>query len=214
MRTRALVTATFLGALLAAAPAAPIRAEGGPDGAAGGGSPAVEDAVPIRSGDGLLTPGQAAPDFTLSDAGGHPVRLSDLRGKPLVVYFYPMDDTPGCTKEACAFRDDAAHYDSLGVRVVGISTDSPASHRAFAAKHDLPFTLLADTTGAVIQLYGTGVQIEQGGTKRWIANRVTYLLDADGVIRHVWPRVNPIGHSEEILAAWKRLAPRQVKERG
>ncbi len=138
--------------------------------------------------------------------------LKDLRGKaPVVLYFYPMDDTPGCTKEACAFRDDAARYDSLGVRVIGVSTDDPASHRAFAAKHKLPFTLLADTTGTVVQLYGTGVEIEQRGAKRWIANRVTYLIDAGGAIRQVWPRVNPVGHSVEILAAWTKLPPATVK---
>jgi thioredoxin-dependent peroxiredoxin len=159
----------------------------------------------------LLAVGDAAPDFTLTDGAGRSVRLLDLRGKPIVLYFYPMDDTPGCTKEACAFRDDAARYDSLGIRVIGVSTDDPRSHRAFAAKHKLPFTLLADTLGTVVRLYRTGVEIEQGGNKRWIANRVTYLIDAEGFIRQVWPRVQPVGHSAEILAALAKLPPGAVK---
>lgn len=160
-----------------------------------------------RGGDGLLLPGSYAPDFTLQDQDGRTVRLMDRRGASLVLYFYPMDDTPGCTKEACSFRDTQATYDSLRVSVIGVSTDDRRSHRAFAAKHDLGFPLLADTTGHVSRLYGCGVEIEQQGSKRWIASRVTYLIDAEGIIRKVWPKVNPTGHAEEILPAIAALPP-------
>lgn len=204
MRVRTIVAASLMGVVLA-----------GTGAAAGSRAPAASEASGSfiagsadslrRTGDGLLAVGQPAPDFTLADANGREVRLSALRGKPLVLYFYPMDETPGCTKEACAFRDDAGRYDSLGIRVLGVSTDDPRSHRIFAAKHQLPFTLLADTLGTVVRLYGTGVEVDQGGRKRWIANRVTYLIDAEGNIRQVWPRVNPVGHSEEILSAWQGL---------
>jgi peroxiredoxin Q/BCP len=213
MRNRSIARTALLGLLLTAA-GSPARAADTQPGGNGGGTPGAAPEVKLnRTEDGLLAVGQSAPDFTLADATGHPVRLNDLRGTPVVLYFYPMDDTPGCTKEACAFRDDAARYDSLGVRVIGVSTDDPASHRAFATKHKLPFTLLADTTGAVVRLYGTGVEIEQRGSKRWIANRVTYLIDAGGAIRQVWPRVNPVGHSMEILAAWAKLPPTTLKGR-
>lgn len=193
---------------LLGAPGSPGRAADQPPSAApapGKGNPEAPQPEP------LLAVGAEAPDFTLADAAGRPIRLKDLRGRPVVLYFYPMDDTPGCTKEACAFRDDAARYDSLGVRVVGVSTDDPRSHRAFAEKHKLPFTLLADTLGTVVRLYRTGVEIEQAGTKRWIARRVTYLIDAGGTIRQVWPMVNPVGHSEEILAAYAKLSPGKLK---
>jgi thioredoxin-dependent peroxiredoxin len=204
VQLRTIAAAALMGLVLAGA-GAPARS-GQPVPAGMSGSAAAGSADSLRrTGDGLLAVDQLAPDFTLSDATGKSTRLSGLRGQPLVLYFYPMDDTPGCTKEACAFRDDAARYDSLGIRVLGVSTDDPRSHRAFAAKHRLPFTLLADTLGTVVRLYGTGVEVEQGGRKRWIANRVTYLVDADGFIRQVWPRVNPVGHSEEILSAWQRL---------
>lgn len=166
---------------------------------------ATPDTVGMRSADGFISVGRAAPAFTLPDGTGREFRLADFRGRPLVLYFYPMDDTPGCTKEACSFRDDSKAFDSLGVRVVGVSADDPASHRAFAAKYRLGFTLLSDTTGAVLRLYGAGVEIDQRDVKRVIAKRITYLIDKDGIVRHVWPKVNPVGHSAEILASWQGL---------
>lgn len=164
-----------------------------------------------RGDDGLLLPGSPAPDFTLSDQRGSAVRLADLRGAPIVLYFYPMDDTPGCIKEACSFRDEMGSYDSLGVRVLGVSTDDRRSHQAFAAKYGLNFPLLADTTGGVSRLFGCGVEIEQQGRKRWIAGRVTYLIDAEGMIRRVWPKVNPVGHAAEILEAMENLEADPLK---
>jgi peroxiredoxin Q/BCP len=150
---------------------------------------------------GLLRVGTPAPRFALPRGDGTPVRLEELLGHPIVLYFYPMDDTPGCTKEACAFRDDHAVFDSLGIRVVGISTDDPASHLSFAEKYRLPFLLLSDTDGKVSSLYGVAVEHEREGRKRAVARRVTYLLDAKGVVRRVYSRVDPAGHSAEILAA-------------
>ena len=212
MRNRLTIGVMVLGLLLVGPAALAARVEDDLDGGAVGGSDAQSGRTSLnRTTDGLVAVGQPAPEFTLPDAAGRAVSLKTFRGRPLVLYFYPMDDSPGCIKEACAFRDDRARYDSLGVRVVGVSTDDPASHRAFAAKHELPFTLLADTTGTVVQLYGTGAAVEQEGSKRWIAKRVTYLIDAEGVIRQVWPRVNPVGHSDQILAAWEQLAPRKVR---
>ncbi len=135
------------------------------------------------------------------------VRLKDLLDRPLVLYFYPMDETPGCTAEACAFRDDTKQFDSLGVRVVGISTDGAASHRSFAARHKLPFTLLSDTLATVSRAYGVAFDIEVSGSKRTIARRVTFLLDRAGVVRHVWPKVDPAGSSTEVLTALRKLMP-------
>jgi peroxiredoxin Q/BCP len=124
--------------------------------------------------------GDRAPEFSLSDASGHSFRLADLRGKkPVVLYFYPKDDTPGCTKEACGFRDQYEEFQKLGAEVVGISSDSSASHQRFAAKHQLPFTLLADEGGAVRRLYGVPA------TLGLLPGRVTFVIDREGVVRHV-----------------------------
>jgi thioredoxin-dependent peroxiredoxin len=161
----------------------------------------------LRTPDGLVAVGAIAPDFELADASGKIVRLKDLLGRPLVLYFYPMDETPGCTTEACAFRDDAKGFDSLGVRVVGISTDGTASHLAFAARHKLPFTLLSDTLATVSRAYGVAFDIEVSGSKRTIARRVTFLIDRSGTVRHVWPKVDPAGSSVEVLAALRKLLP-------
>jgi peroxiredoxin Q/BCP len=123
--------------------------------------------------------GEQAPDFALSDAHGRTVRLSELRGKPVVLYFYPKDDTPGCTKEACGFRDQYEEFQRLGAEVLGVSSDSSASHQRFAAKHRLPFTLLADQGGAVRRLYGVPA------TLGLLPGRVTFVIDRQGVVRHV-----------------------------
>ncbi len=147
----------------------------------------------------LLEPGAMAPDFELPDSTGASVRLSALRGNPVVIYFYPKDDTNVCTKQACAFRDRLAEFDSIGARILGISDDSPASHAKFAAKYALPFTLLSDKGGAVRKLYGVH--------KRFgvIPGRVTYVIGADGRIRRVYSALSESSqHVEEALRALTR----------
>lgn len=143
-------------------------------------------------GEGLLAVGAQAPDFTLRDAKGTELKLSDYRGKQVVVYFYPKDDTPGCTKEACAFRDSYAKYDAAGIRVVGISQDTEDCHATFRAKHKLPFPLAADADGSISK--GFGVKSTLG-----MSSRVTFLLDKNGKVAHVWPDVSPAGHAEDVL---------------
>ncbi|HEY4088067.1 MAG TPA: peroxiredoxin [Bryobacteraceae bacterium] len=147
----------------------------------------------------LLEPGSTAPDFELPDSTGAPVRLSALRGQPVVIYFYPKDDTTVCTKQACAFRDKLAEFESIGARVLGISDDSIASHAKFVAKYALPFTLLSDKGGAVRKLYG--VQKRFGV----IPGRATYVIDADGRIRHVYSALSESNqHVEEALRVLTR----------
>ena len=134
----------------------------------------------LGGGEPGVKPGERAPDFSLPDAEGRSFRLSERRGKsPVVLYFYPKDDTPGCTREACGFRDQYEDFQRLGAEVVGVSSDSSASHQRFAAKHRLPFTLLSDAGGAVRRLYGIPSSLGL------IPGRVTFVIDRDGVVRHV-----------------------------
>ncbi len=135
-----------------------------------------------------------APSFALSDQDGIRRSLDEFHGKVVVLYFYPKDATPGCTREACAFRDAWARLEAAGVQVLGVSTDDVASHRAFAAEHDLPFPLLADTDGAVARAYGVS-------TPMGMAARTTFLIDGEGVVRRVWEDVDPAVHVDEVLAA-------------
>lgn len=142
-----------------------------------------------------LSEGQPATDFTLPDADGKPVTLSDLRGGWVVVYFYPKDDTPGCTAESCAFRDNYEDFVDAGATVVGISSDSPESHRAFAAKHNLPFTLLSDGGGSVRKQWGIG------RTLGLIPGRVTFVIDPEGVVRKRFSsQFKATAHQAEALA--------------
>jgi peroxiredoxin Q/BCP len=140
-----------------------------------------------------------APDFELLDENENLHRLSDYRGQTILVYFYPKDDTPGCTTEACNFRDDYSSYLDAGVVILGISPDTPQMHTKFKTKYDLPFTLLADTDHQVCELY------EVWGPKKFMGreyegvHRTTYLIDADGVIQHVFENVKPAEHSADIL---------------
>lgn len=157
-------------------------------GAVAGGAQAVA-AAPA-----LLAPGAPAPTFSATAHDGSTVDLAKLRGRPVVLYFYPMDDTPGCTKEAWSFRDAWARYSKAGVTVIGVSTDDNKSHRSFAEKHQLPFRLVPDSDGRIAGLYG--VPVTNGH-----ASRITYLIDAKGKVAKVWPQVNPEGHADEILAA-------------
>lgn len=148
----------------------------------------------------LLVPGDKAPDFTLTATDGSNVTLSDLRGRRVLLYFYPRDDTPGCTIEACGFRDNLDELTARGVDVYGINDDDVGSHQRFATKYDLNFPLLADTDHGVIEAYGAWVQKEIRGRSVKCADRVTYLVDPDGDVEHVWPAVDPNVHADEIVA--------------
>jgi peroxiredoxin Q/BCP len=167
-----------------------------------------EGSKPIeRTPDRLVAVGSPAPDFSLPDASGKQRRLKELLDRPLVLYFYPADFTSGCTTEACSFRDDSPRYDSLGVRVVGISVDDPASHAKFTATHQLPFLLLSDPTGLVAELYGCAMQFKRSNEVKPVARRVTYLIDGKGIVRKVWPKVDPSTNSTEVLAAIAEIFP-------
>jgi thioredoxin-dependent peroxiredoxin len=146
----------------------------------------------------MLRVGDRAPDFTLQSDTGDAIRLSSLRGRPVVLYWYPRDDTPGCTREACSFRDAYAEFSGAGVVVLGVSTDSHESHQAFRSKYTLPFPLLSDPDHRVAEQYGVWRRRFGIGPQR--IRRVTFLIDADGIIRRIWPRViNPQAHAGEIL---------------
>jgi peroxiredoxin Q/BCP len=152
-----------------------------------------------------LSAGDKAPDFTLPDQDGKEHILSNYKGSPVVLYFYPKDQTSGCTKEACAFRDDYSAYQEAGVTILGVSPDSSKSHTNFIAKHDLPFTLLADTEREVLKLYGAWGLKKMYGREYEGVLRTTYLIGADGRIAKVYEKVKPAAHSKEILADLKEL---------
>lgn len=149
--------------------------------------------------------GSKAPDFTLPADDGSRVNLSKLRGKPVVLYFYPRDDTPGCTREACAFRDRKAELAKLKATVLGISTDDVASHQEFRQKYALNFPLLADTQHKVADKYGAWRQRVRFGKKSMGIQRSTFLIDAAGVVRKVWKKVKVDGHDEQVIAAVEEL---------
>jgi thioredoxin-dependent peroxiredoxin len=148
-----------------------------------------------------LKAGDAAPEFSAATNGGGTVSLADFKGKNVVLYFYPRDDTPGCTKEACAFRDHFADFKKRGAAVLGVSTDPVKSHDKFAAKFKLPFTLLADEDKKIVQAYGVWGEKRFMGRKYLGTNRVTFLIGPDGRIKHIWPEVKPDEHAAEVLAA-------------
>jgi peroxiredoxin Q/BCP len=150
----------------------------------------------------MLKEGDAAPDFEVSDAEGNPVKLSDLRGRKVVLYFYPKDDTPGCTKEACSFRDGFAEFQRRGIEVLGVSTDDEKSHRKFAEKYSLPFTLLADTEHRVADLYGVYGEKQFMGRKYMGVARKTFLIDEEGRLRKVFEQVKVDEHADEVLKAF------------
>jgi thioredoxin-dependent peroxiredoxin len=151
----------------------------------------------------MLQAGEPAPDFTARDAQGHQVKLSDLRGQNVVLYFYPKDDTPGCTKEACSFRDANDIYQQEGIKVLGVSLDDEASHQAFAAKYKLPFTLLADTDHSVADAYGVYGEKNFAGKSYMGVSRKTFLIDKEGKIKKVFDKVNVEQHADEVLAAFR-----------
>jgi peroxiredoxin Q/BCP len=149
----------------------------------------------------MATVGDPAPDFELEDQDGNPVKLSDLRGSPVVLYFYPKADTPGCTTQACGIRDRSGEYEQLGARVLGVSPDKPAKLRKFADKYDLPFTLLADTEHKIADAYGAWVEKSMYGRKYWGNARTTFVIGADGKIARVFPKVSPKTHDDVVLEA-------------
>ncbi len=153
-----------------------------------------------------LKPGDPAPDFDLPSDSGERVRLRDLRGKRVVLYFYPKDDTPGCTTEACSFRDAWSELQRRGIVVLGVSKDSPKSHVRFKEKYALPFTLLSDEDHAVADAYGVWGPKTFMGRQYEGMDRATFLIGPDGRIEAVWPKVKPEGHAEEVLAAVERQA--------
>ena len=146
-----------------------------------------------------------APDFELSDDSGALRRLADFRGQPVILYFYPADDTPGCTKEACNFRDDYSDYERAGVTILGVSPDSVKSHVKFKAKYHLPFPLLADEGHKVCNAYGVWGPKKMMGREYEGVLRTTFLIDANGKIARVFENVRPAEHSGEVLAALKAL---------
>jgi thioredoxin-dependent peroxiredoxin len=149
---------------------------------------------------------QPAPEFTLLDENGVSRKLADFRGKPVVLYFYPKDDTPGCTTEACAFRDDYDVYAKAGVVILGVSPDSPKSHIKFKEKFHLPFTLLADEDHAVCELYGAWGLKKNYGREYYGVLRTTFVIGADGTLVKVFEGVKPDGHSAEVLGSLKSIA--------
>ena len=149
--------------------------------------------------------GEIAPDFTLSDQQNQPHTLSTYRGKWVVLYFYPKDDTPGCTKEACAFRDHFPAFQQLNMPVFGISVDSVKSHDKFVKKYDLPFTLLADEQKEVVRLYGVWEKKKRCGKEYEGTNRWSFLIAPDGTIAKIYATVKPERHAEEVLRDVKAL---------
>jgi peroxiredoxin Q/BCP len=149
--------------------------------------------------------GDAAPDFALSDDAGRKVELSSFRGKPVVLYFYPADDTPGCTREACAFRDRRGEIAERGAVVLGVSPDSVASHARFRDKYDLNFPLLADPDHRVAEAYGAWREKNLYGRKSMGVQRSTFLIDARGRVARAWKKVSVDGHDEQVLAALDEL---------
>jgi len=149
--------------------------------------------------------GATAPDFTLKSDRGQDVRLSALRGKPVVLYFYPQDDTPGCTKEACAFRDRSSDLQATGAVVLGVSPDDVASHGKFRDKYSLNFPLLADADHKLADTYGAWREKNMYGKKSMGIQRSTFLIDAEGKVRKVWKKVSVDGHDEAVLKALAAL---------
>ena len=149
----------------------------------------------------MIEQGTQAPDFTLPDQDGNDVSLSDFAGRTVVLYFYPKADTPGCTTQACGIRDRSGEYDAAGAVVLGVSPDEPKALRKFADKYDLPFTLLSDVEHEVADDYGVWAEKSMYGRKYWGNERTTFVIDGDGTIAHVFPKVSPKTHDDVVLEA-------------
>jgi peroxiredoxin Q/BCP len=154
---------------------------------------------------GMPEAGTPAPDFELLDGNGRKVRLRDFKGKPVVLYFYPKDNTPGCTVEAKGFQEHLDAFRAAGAEVLGVSPDNAQAHCKFADKFGLQFTLLCDTEHALAEKYGVWVEKSMYGKKYWGVQRATFLIGPDGAIARVWPKVKPDGHAEEVLEALESL---------
>ncbi|HZA21553.1 MAG TPA: thioredoxin-dependent thiol peroxidase [Dehalococcoidia bacterium] len=153
----------------------------------------------------MLNVGDKAPDFSLPASTGETISLKDLKGSRVVLYFYPKDDTPGCTREACSFRDRNDELISSGIKVLGVSADSVKSHRDFSGKFNLPFPLLSDEDRKAIEEYGVWGQRQVRGRTVMGIRRMTYLIDQEGTIRQIWTNVTPDNHAQEILEAAEEL---------
>ena len=151
----------------------------------------------------MLNEGDIAPDFTTKDQNGNEVKLSDLRGQRVVLYFYPKDDTPGCTKQACSLRDSYDVFTEQGIKVFGVSNDDEASHQKFISKFNLPFDLLADTEKQLVNAYGVYGEKNMYGKKYMGINRTTFLIDEDGKIKKIFKKVNVDEHADEVLQAFE-----------
>lgn len=150
----------------------------------------------------MVKQGSAAPAFKTTDANGNTVSLKDYRGQKVVLYFYPKDDTPGCTKEACSFRDSFSKFKKQGIAVLGVSPDSEASHKKFSAKYKLPFTLLADKDKSISEAYGVYGEKKFMGRTYMGVHRTTFLIDEKGKIKKVFEKVKPDEHASEVLEAF------------
>jgi peroxiredoxin Q/BCP len=146
-----------------------------------------------------LKAGDKAPDFTANDQNGQAVSLADFKGKTIILYFYPKDDTPGCTAEACDFRDNYQSLQEQGYQVIGVSTDDEKSHKKFVTKHNLPFPLIADTDQSIVQAYGVWGEKNMYGKKYMGTMRTTFIIDAEGVISHVISKVDTKASSQPVL---------------
>ena len=160
----------------------------------------------------MIEPGQPAPSFSVPADDGRTVTLESLRGRYVVLYFYPKDDTPGCTTEACELRDAFPRFDSAAATILGVSPDSVASHQKFKKKFSLPFSLLADTDHAIAEAYGVWKEKSMYGRKYLGIERSTFLIDPAGTITHVWRKVKAEGHAAEVAAALptKQVAPKRA----
>ena len=150
----------------------------------------------------MLKEGDDAPVFTTKNQSGEDIKLADLRGKRVVLYFYPKDDTPGCTKEACSLRDSFDIFEDKGIKIFGVSTDSEKSHQKFISKYSLPFDLLADTEKEIVNAYGVWGEKMNYGKKYMGINRMTFLIDEDGKIAKIFKKVKVDEHADEVLRAF------------
>jgi len=151
----------------------------------------------------MIKEGVKAPDFTAKDQNGNKIKLSDFRGQKVVLYFYPKDDTPGCTKEACSFRDSFSDFEKKGIKVLGVSIDDEKSHRKFIEKYKLPFDLIADTDKHIVEKYGVWGEKSMYGKKYMGTLRKTFLIDEDGKIVKIFEKVNVSEHADEVMKAFE-----------